>query len=162
MNLCFLIFPFVFSLVSFLNTMNSKIEVYTYQVLKCLLAMQIVIFMYVYINLVYHQIKIYKQNGQKKWIKIWILSITSSDIYLFKVNNLKTRTTFSSELVIKKPAYTGWAKNPGNPGRPWYKNCFWEKPLENPGNVIDPWKILKSSRRLSILFGCLNWCTLLC
>ena len=86
------------------------------------------VFMDVCINLVHHQIKIYKQNGQKKWITIWILSITPSGIYLFKVSNGKTRTTCK---ISSKP-----------------KIASEKKPWKTPEMQLNPGKILKSPRRL--------------
>ena len=73
-------------------------------------AMQIIRLIHVCISLFYHQIKTYKQNSQKKWITISILSITPTGIYLFKVNNGKTRKTckIRSKLVIKISAWSQW------------------------------------------------------
>ena len=90
--------------------LNNKIQVYAPHILKCLHEMQIIRFMHVCISLFHHQIKIYKQSGQKKWIAISILSITPTGIYLCKVNNGKTRTTckISSKLVIKTSACSQW------------------------------------------------------
>ena len=80
-----------------------------------------------------------------------------------EISFIKNISNIQLEVILE------WPTNPGNSGRPWKtleQKLPLKKSLENPGNVIDTWKILKSSRRLlqkklSSSFGCLNWCTLL-
>lgn len=80
-----------------------------------------------------------------------------------EVSFIKNISNIQLEVTLE------WPTNPGNSARTWktlVQKLPLKKSLENPGNVIDPWKILKSSRRLlqkklSASFGCLNCCTLL-